>query len=228
MSKKRQMIEAINDFVVGCKSDNIWDSIKACCILSGWNNLEGCLTPIKGDAPTNYNFVANDYNRITGLAGDGSTKYLDTNRNGNDDPQNDFHMAMFLGAAINVANITMGAGAASVGASQIQGGQYRNRNGSGDDMDSTINVGTVVGFAGMSRSSSAEFIGRDNATTNTYTRVSQSPFTGNLLTHAREPGGSPGLYSTLRISFYSIGEPLDLENLDNRVSTLITTIGDIL
>ena len=80
--------QAVNQFVIGCKSDGIWSAIKASCILAGARTLNGALVPLVGIAPTNFNFVAGDYNRKTGLVGDGSTKYLDSNRNNNADPQN--------------------------------------------------------------------------------------------------------------------------------------------
>jgi hypothetical protein len=50
--------KAINDFVVGCKQDKIWDAIKASCILAGARTLTGALTPLVGTAPTNFNFVS--------------------------------------------------------------------------------------------------------------------------------------------------------------------------
>jgi hypothetical protein len=86
---------AINDFVTGCKSDGIWDAIKASCIMAGARTLAGALVPLKGAAPTNFNFVSGDYDRKTGLVGDGATKYLDSNRAGNADPQNSKHMSVF-------------------------------------------------------------------------------------------------------------------------------------
>jgi hypothetical protein len=67
---------AYNNFILGCKSDGIWDAIKASCILAGARSLSGALVPLKGSAPTNNNFVSGDYVRTTGLVGDGTTKYL--------------------------------------------------------------------------------------------------------------------------------------------------------
>jgi len=58
---------AINDFVIGCKQDGIWDAIKASCIMAGARTLDGALVPLVGTAPTNYNFVAGDYNRELSL-----------------------------------------------------------------------------------------------------------------------------------------------------------------
>ena len=86
--------KAINDFVVGCKLDNTWPAIKASCILAGARTLTGALVPLVGTAPTNNNFASGDYNRKTGLVGNGSTKYLDSNRNNNADPQNSNHNAV--------------------------------------------------------------------------------------------------------------------------------------
>jgi len=222
MSKKRQMIEAINDFVVGCKSDNIWDSIKACCILSGWNNLDGCLTPIKGDAPTNYNFVSNDYNRITGLAGDGSTKYLDSNRANNADPQNSKHIAYYATNQGNATRRPISSGWSTNGASQIiRGGEYQARINAAYLAD--IGIGTVaLGFIGATRSDPINCTVRNAGANTTAAQASQTPNADNLWLFR---GHS---YTNARIAFYSIGESLDLEKLDNRVSTLITTIGDIL
>jgi hypothetical protein len=48
---------AINDFVVGCKADGIWDAIKSSCIMAGARTLSGALVPLKGTGPTNFNFV---------------------------------------------------------------------------------------------------------------------------------------------------------------------------
>jgi len=93
---------AINDFVVGCKNDGIWDAIKASCILAGARTLAGALVPLVGTAPTNYNFVAGDYDRETGLVGDGSTKYLDSNRNNNADPQDNKHLAVYCSSVTTI------------------------------------------------------------------------------------------------------------------------------
>ena len=71
--------QAINNFVMGCKQDGTWTAIKRSCILAGARTLNGALVPFIGTAPTNYNFVSGDYNRKTGLVGNGSNKYLDTN-----------------------------------------------------------------------------------------------------------------------------------------------------
>ena len=87
---------AINDFVIGCKADGIWTSIKASCILAGANTLNGALVPLVGAAPTNVGpFIADDYNRKTGLKGNAAAKYLDSNRANNADLQNNHHLSVY-------------------------------------------------------------------------------------------------------------------------------------
>lgn len=49
---------AINSFIVGCKVDGIWNAIKSSAILAGARTLTGALVPLKGTAPTNFNFVS--------------------------------------------------------------------------------------------------------------------------------------------------------------------------
>lgn len=73
------VVTALDAFVVGCKADNIWNAIKASCILAGARTLNGALVPLVGAAPTNFNFVSGDYDRKTGLVGNGTTKYLNSN-----------------------------------------------------------------------------------------------------------------------------------------------------
>jgi len=216
---------AIHSFVKGCKNDGIWDAIKACCILAGARTLAGALVPLVGTAPTNYNFVAGDYDRGTGLVGDGSTKYLDSNRNNNADPQNSVHQCCFISTAptTGTARIYMGAGVVNAGTTHLvrtTPGSFSSRN-----RNSAENVSVsapVTGVAGHSRSSSTSYIVRANSTNYTESRTSETPFNGNVFVFATNPAS---FYSDARLAFYSIGEALDLVLLDARVTTLINAIG---
>jgi hypothetical protein len=215
---------AINDFVIGCKQDGIWDAIKASCILAGARTLAGALVPLVGTAPTNYNFVSGDYNRETGLVGDGSTKYLNSNRNNNADPQNNFHVAAHVTTAHSAANNSAyigveasGSGITNLGAS-ISTLFFRVRS------SGAVNagVGNTTGFIGVSRSNPESFNYRFGSTTSNAVISSQTPFNGDLLVFGRIVGQQ---YVNGRLAFYSIGESLDLAKLDTRVSALITAIG---
>ena len=229
--------KAINDFVLGCKNDGIWDAIKASCILAGARTLNGALVPLVGTAPTNFNFVAGDYNRETGLNGDGSTKYLDSNRNNNADPQNNFHLAVYRGALLttNQAVILAGAGASGTSGrtalnnnhnSQFTNGYFfRARSASDGGTNASANT-AATGFIGASRSSSSQITYRaPGPQSGVIVVASETPHAGNMFIFGTNNAGTVDSVTASRLIFYSIGESLDLAALDTRVSALITAIG---
>ena len=228
MTQAIDLANAINGFVVGCKQDGIWDPIKACCIMAAWDGLNGALYPLKGTAPTNHNFAFGDYNRETGLKGDGSIKYLDSNRNNNADLQDNHHMGAYLTISLVFPEAVMGAGAAATGSTQfgrssISPGNmvFRSRS-SSESGDVTFGIGLNA----MSRSNSTQVQIKSGSNSATESSTSETPFNGNVLVFARADGSNiPGAFSLARIAFYSIGESLDLAALDTRVSALITAIG---
>jgi hypothetical protein len=215
--------KAINDFVVGCKLDGTWSAIKAICILAGARTLAGALVPLAGTAPTNVGpFVSGDYNRKTGLVGDGSTKYLNSNRNNDSDPQDNAHLAVHCTEFSPASGPHIGIGTTGTGATHINQGTtslaFRNRASTAD----TISGAQITGFIGMSRSASGSFSGRASGSTTSFTRTSQTPPSGNI--HVFNRNGDAA-YGGQRLSFYSIGESLNLALLDTRVSALITAFG---
>lgn len=218
---------AIDDFVVGCKADGIWSAIKSSAILAGARTLTGALTPLVGTAPTNFNFVSGDYDRKTGLKGDGSTKYLDSNRDNNDDPQDSKHLAVYIsGDWLATGNNNLIG--TPEGSGSDQGGSFIARDGVGN-LTSKVNsnggfsiAGSVVSntFAGIQRNNSSQHTLRISGTTLTGSVSSTTPSISsiNILGQVRN-GRSPS-----RLAFYSIGEGLDLALFDARVSALITAI----
>ena len=212
---------AINTFVIGCKADGIWTSIKASCILAGARTLTGCLVPLVGTAPTNNNFVSGDYDRKTGLVGNGSTKYLNSSyaASSHSNYLSNTHFSLYRAVSGGFASTPIGVGNPS-NAILVQYNGYSNFrvlnggtniNGSGD----------VAGFMGASRSSSTDYISRYQGVNATHT-VSSSANTGNVFIFARNETAA-SLHSSARIAFYSIGESLDLALLDTRVTTLINS-----
>jgi hypothetical protein len=218
---------AIHNFVKSCKSDGIWDAIKSSCILAGARTLNGALVPLKGTAPTNFNFVSSDYSRDFGLKGNGTSKYLNTNRNVNTDPQNNFHQSIMTSSIQTINASPIGAGGTDTGSSQINYNptnrtlDFRNRNSLPASPQRITNF--PIGFIGHSRNSSSSYVTRAESTNSTITQNSQTPYNGLNLVFARN-FGTVGLYSNVGLKFYSIGEALDLEKLDNRVSILINQI----
>jgi hypothetical protein len=221
---------AINDFVVGCKADGIWNAIKASCILAGARTLAGALVPLVGAAPTNFNFDSGDYDRKTGLVGDGSTKRLDSNRAGNADPQDNKHVATYIGATSAKTSFSL-LMCDGINGSQVvsQIGIIPGTNALATRVNNTLGDSPVlyggVGFYGISRSVAASYVARGSATNNTITRDSQIPNTANTGVFMRAVdvvGAAPSAqFYDGRLAFYSIGESLDLALLDARVTALI-------
>ena len=214
---------AYQNFIFGCKADGIWDAIKSSCILAGARTLQGALVPLKGTAPTNYAFIGDDYNRKTGLKGDGSTKYLDTNRNNTVDLQNNRHKSVYVTALPNLAVNSgyIGAGLTQTGADHIGYGVStlfaRSVNATNDNHTAP---NTTIGFLGTSRRLASSFQFRAAGTSLSFNRVSEAPHNQINVVFGRD--GVP--QSSARISFYSIGESLNLAALDSRVSTLMSDL----
>jgi hypothetical protein len=226
--------DAINAFVVGCKADGIWTAIKASCIMAGARTLSGALVPLVGTAPTNFNFVAGDYNRKTGLVGNGSTKYLNSNRAGNADPQNNFSAAVHissihstLNAGFYLGNGASGTGATNLGRGVSEGAAIQHFARCRSTVNSSLSGATgpnppASGLFGVSRVASSNYTLRTNQSNFTKTATSETRPSENFLLFCRNNGSnSPEFYSNARLAFYSIGESLNLALLDTRVTALI-------
>jgi hypothetical protein len=214
--------KAIHDFVVGCKADGIWSAIKASCILAGARTLTGALVPLAGTAPTNNNFVSGDYNRKTGLVGNGSTKYLNSNRAGNADPQNNKHLSVLVSTAgTGGSQGYIGNGLADGGSSQlgITTAAFSRMSSSGPAVSTASTAST--GFFGAGRTSSSQISLRILSATTSYNVNSDGNLASNILVFGRNGVAQ----SNARLAFYSIGESLDLALLDARVTDLINAFG---
>jgi hypothetical protein len=218
---------AIDNFVLGCKADGIWNAIKASCILAGARTLAGALTPLVGTAPTSFNFVSSDYNRKTGLVGNGSTKYLDSNRNNNADPQNSKHLAAYVNQAPSQdAFLLSSGGGAIAGNSSLTrtDSTYRGRvNVAAGATLLNSSVLTAPAFVAIARSASSAQNIRVNNQVATNTDASVAP--NNLAIHVFAAADPSTFRANARLAFYSIGESLDLALLDARVTDLINAFG---
>lgn len=213
---------AINEFVVGCKADGIWSAIKASCILCGARTLSGALVPLVGAAPTNNNFVSGDYSRRNGVLGNGSTKYIDTNRNNNADLQNDRHISVFVTAAPTSANGPLLATPRANGSTWIFT-QTGNITSIRMSQDASFSAGgqAAIRMVGVARQNAAGFVYRVQNTTITAASQSSPPSAQTL----RVFFGVDGQYADGRAAFYSVGGFLSLSALDFRVSALVAAIG---
>lgn len=226
------VITAVETFVLGCKSDGIWSAIKSSCILAGARTLSGALVPLVGSAPTNFNFVSGDYNRETGLKGNGSTKYLNSNRAGNADLQNFVHISVYESERHGGASNT------NIGYYQtspvILSMIYQNNTNTNSLLYSRLNsssfdqssIGSTPGFIGLSRNNASTIDILHPTGSKTASLPSLTPPSLNYKVFAINQNNSPTLASKCRMSFYSIGEAINLSNLKSRVSTLMTDLAE--
>jgi hypothetical protein len=220
---------AINTFVVGCKADGIWNAIVASCIMAGARTVAGAIVPLKGNAPTNNNFVAGDYSRTLGLLGDGTSKYLATGYNNNETtnfPQNDSHISCFVSQSQTTdTGVFVGTGSGS-------GGRLTLRHPTATQISTQNRASTPpqnalapIGFQGNTRNNSANFSlrfttasGISNAVITATSTVGNNELMGVFAT------GVGATFTSARMSFYSIGKSLTLSSLDSRVTTLMNNI----
>ena len=216
--------DAITAFVVGCKTDGIWTAIKASAILAGARTQSGALTPLVGTAPTLVGTAGGwTYNRKTGVKGNGTNNGIDSNRASNQDPQNSAHVAFYIS--------TIGTGASFFDNATSTTARLTfydtNSGGRGQINSSTAITGIGIptgGFAGFSRSAFNAWVSRVNGSTSaTRTTNSSAPTSGTVIFQARR-NTTTGVLESLRtdaVTFYSVGESLDLALLDTRVTDLI-------
>jgi len=214
---------AYNSFIKGCKADGIWDAIKASCILAGARTLAGALVPLVGTAPTNFNFVDGDYNRETGLVGDGSTKYLDSNRAANAEVQNNVHLSVYRTIAGSFTRSQIGAVSYSApndtSIDYFNGWRSAVRTVAYGSQSASVNT---LGFIAVSRSNASNYVFRLAQTNTTVSGSSNANTTSTNFFVFNRSGGN--YYTDGALAFYSIGESLDLALLDARVTTLVSDL----
>jgi hypothetical protein len=221
-------ITAIDRFIKGLKEDGIYDDLNACCVMAGWDSLAGALTPLKGTAPTNANFLDADLDRGVGLTGDGSTKYLDSNRASEEDDRDSHHLAVFqTSPQIGSPKYIAGRGIVDAGTTTLVGVSSATNKLYTRSRNSADNGGaaglSATGLLGMSRSARDNYDVRVNSNNSNTVQDSQTPLTGNLWVFRSNNVGSGSSYDGT-LSFYSIGSATDLALLDARVSTLMADL----
>lgn len=215
--------QAFDNFVIGCKADSIWTPLKSACILAGARTLTGALVPLIGTAPTNNNFVSGDYNRVSGLIGDGTTKYLNTNRLDSVDPQNDHHASVYVSQA--------GGGYYLAGNLLINGPRAINPFVAdirfwSKSISFTVSGGaSATGMIGLTRTTSTNCTIRVSGANSTQSIATNGNAAANVYLYARNGTSDvPAVFSNARLSFYSLGTNLDLAALDARLATLMSDL----
>jgi hypothetical protein len=220
--------KAITDFIVGCKADGIWAAIKACCFLAGPRTLAGINVPLVGPTPVFNSFTTTQYNRKTGLIGNASTMFIDSNRGNSEDGQNDAHMCVWVTEALTTGAAYIGRGRTANGTTHLGRNNTsvvdfaRNRANTVDTLSGGVYDTAGTGFMGISRDNSATYNFRTRSTNNSFSRTSQSPLSGNV--HVFGQNDTTPDRSNVRLAFYSVGAALTLSLLESRVSAYVSAI----
>ena len=207
-----------------------WDTMLSATSFVGVG-IEGITVPLKDGMPaiTNNNFVAGDLNQLTGLKGNGSTKYLDTGTKFNDAPQNDFSMSVnatetilegsggyylvwqsFVDGVSQIASLND----AGVSNNELS---IRCQNRPGDII---VDQGSIEDFTGINRTSSTGYLVQYGASSATITQASQAPANQTVSVF----GSSANIRTDARLATYHIGHALDLPTLRGLQATLLSEI----
>ena len=204
--------------------------IKAACFMMGARTLSGALVPLAADmpAPTNFNFVAGDYDRRTGLIGNGSTKHLNGNYAISSTLSSNTHVSVFVSAVPTIASSLIEAFVSNGAVTGI----YRDTS-SASSFYSCWTPSNYSGpslangtLAGVSRDNGTTMVVRSNNTSQTLSQAVAAtlPASHTPFIFARNSNGNPVLRTNARLAFYSMGESIDLAILGARIAALSTAI----
>jgi len=216
---------AISNFIIGCKTDETWGSIKNSCLLAGPRTLEGALVPLIGIAPTNYNFTSYDYDRKLGLLGDGVSKCLKTNSLMTEYQKDNLHAAVYFGETTN----SLGQSFIATSSSSFMIYLVCN------SINLFFRLCTIgnpyapnkskYGLLGMSRGNNQEIKNRYNKTSAILSAPSRDIVQSDIYIFSRGYNTSTstpvGPVSNARIAFYSLGLDIDLVKLESRLKSYL-------
>ena len=231
---------AVNRFILGCKRDEIWYSFTDCFLFVGPNSLNGVLKiALYGANPDDYytevsgstGFLTSDYNRETGLKGDGVSKSIRTSRVNNTFPMSNHHRAAWV-TEVGTGPIFAG-GVSQVGSTYVDWipGYGGIRHGFNTNIRATSGedaISSSGGFVGFSRNNKDfyEFIVPGES--GIVNEPAQTPWLEpvEILGASIDQANN---YQTIsrgshRLAFYSHGASLDLNKLKRRVEILINEI----
>lgn len=215
---------AITRFVTGLKSAGLWSKMQYIGLLCGGSFSDLFAANLKGaNAMTNHSFVSGDFNPstssgyTTGLAGNGSTKYLDSGVPTNSVTFNDAHISLFTQStgtgSTNMSDCVVGRaeGGACLGVwPNYSGNQYAI---SGTPAASYTAAAGLYGYRITSRTGSASMVLYKNGSALAFTITANSGTiaageTGTLFAAKRNSDGAVANYSDRRHVLWTQGSGL--------------------
>ncbi len=219
---------AMNRLVMDMKAASVWVPLSKMTVRMGARTLAGALIDIKTPSTswTNNNFVSGDYNRTTGLIGNGTTKYLDPGITNDSLAQNDRSIFEYLQATAS-SNTKHYAGAGLVSGAT---GDFSMRY----DTSTTLRVrclgnvttdpnANAVGLIGMSRSGASTWTSRGGQADQANTQTSAAPNSKSIFFYAVDNSGATN-HSDHRGRAGGVGANLSLSDLETCIATYVTSI----
>ena len=201
-----------------------WDDMKSAASFVGVG-IQGITVPLRDGmtVPTNNNFVVGDLDQLTGLKGDGTTKYINTGALSSTLGINNHSLSVYLTADREAGGnrYISGANAKLTVLGNVTGFRARSASTTLDTLGSSTAVGELVG---ISRDNSADF---DWSYETFGTQLNTSTDLGNttLIKVFADEGGNN--LTAARLATYHIGPALNLATLEGLQDTLITEIAAI-
>jgi len=202
-----------------------WQAIKWMHLLNG-SGFAGIQVPLKGSAGTFNNFVSGDYVRTTGIIGDAVNKFIDSNRAGSADGQNNYSLGMYITTASSGNNrCVFGNGTA------VSGGSRASTVNSGVNMEIRAKAASVItvaggaastGITGISRNNSANFDARMAGVVTNHISASSVNAAAELAFFASDVTGA--FPTNARGSIIWMGDAVDLANFQTLTATLMATL----
>jgi hypothetical protein len=208
---------AVDAFVKALKADSLWESIGSSCLLCGPRTITGALVPLRGIAPTaEGGWSSGDYDRSTGMTGDGTSLYIDANRANNADPQDSKHIAVYATTLQTTTGFYI---LGDISKTYLRG-QGLNITGLVNGPFAQLSNGHVSpGFLGATRISDSSTLIRGSGTAVQLGTTSETPSSNPITVFGTT------IYSDATLAFYTIGSSIDLAKLDSHISSYVTAIG---
>ena len=230
--------QAISDYVEEIKSiSGFWDDIIQLVVMAGATRINSACVAIKGNNLTPINMVNTDVNIKTGVAGNGTNKYLRTGYSGNPSGtgQNNFHMyGHFTERNTSIGARTLFGNGGSAGAGRrvlVQAVSANNTPVRMNGSNAFNGSGSNAGDHGLSRSISTAFTSLVVSTITTHTDTSVGASSGPYYILARGPnvGSTPegGSYANARILIWALGAGVNLTNYVTPRANLIAALNAI-
>jgi len=221
--------------VLGCKADGVWSAIKASCILAGARTLAGALVPLVGPDPNSFYFVAGNYNRKTGLKGNGSNQYIDTNyKISYSSTGENLHLGLVGSESLNTGRPLGVYRHSTYTRHYLPVDTNGSRTGWGSPTNSTNEAsGHYISTRQTGQSPVRYYNGQFNLALNTDNSQPSDWSVTAFVAHGSANGVSTDTetfnsYSSARLQMYHIGDglsALQVANLSSRVTDLINAIG---